>query len=142
MKIAGALIIILALIIGAVPQFTDCASQGRSLTLDSGRTIPMKCHWTAEAELATAGPLAVMGGLMFINRRKETYRAIAILGAVMGAFAILLPTQLIGVCMSDEMLCNTLMKPALILSGALTIVISAVVFFLAKDQERKEVPET
>ena len=37
---------LLALVIGIVPFLTDCQSQGRALTLQTGRTIPMKCHWT------------------------------------------------------------------------------------------------
>ena len=52
MKVIGGLLIALALLVAIVPMFTDCASQGRSLTLANGREIPMKCHWTGLAELA------------------------------------------------------------------------------------------
>jgi hypothetical protein len=42
-------------------------------------------------------------------------------GALLGVFAILLPTSLIGVCASDEMLCNILMKPTLVFSGVAVV---------------------
>jgi len=125
MKIAAALVIVLALVIGLVPQFTDCQSQGRALTLQNGSTVPMKCHWTAVAEIALAVPLFALGAVMAFSRRKESKRIIAGLGALLGLFVILLPTALIGVCASSMMLCNSVMKPTLILSGILVIAISA-----------------
>jgi hypothetical protein len=81
----------------------------------------MKCHWTAMAAPAVAVPLLIVGGLMFFSRRRETLLALSLLGAVLGVFAILLPTYLIGVCASDEMLCNIEMKPTMIFSGAVTL---------------------
>jgi hypothetical protein len=120
MKAIGISFIVFALVAGIVPQFTNCAAQGRSLELANGNTIPMKCYWTAQAELAVAGPLFLVGGLMVFNRRKETQRTLSMLGAVLGLFAIMLPTTLIGVCANDQMLCNILMKPTLIFSGILT----------------------
>ena len=65
MRIAiAALIVVLAIGIGVLPQFTDCLSQGRMLTLEIGRQIPMKCHWTAQAEIALAVPLLAVGAMM------------------------------------------------------------------------------
>ncbi len=127
MKTIGAFLILMALIVGAVPLFTDCQSQGKVLTLANGRTVSMKCHWTALAETAMAVPLLVVGGLMAFYRRRETLRALSILGIVLGAFVILLPTNLIGVCMNPDMKCNMIMKPTLVISGALVIAASAVV---------------
>lgn len=121
MKAIAAILIVLALVIGIVPQFTDCASQGKAITLQNGRTIPMKCHWTGEAEIAVAVPLALIGGLLFFSKRKETQRMLSILGIAMGAFAVLLPTALIGVCASPDMICNSVMKPTLILSGIIAM---------------------
>lgn len=124
MKIAAGLMIVLALLIGIVPQFTDCQSQGRELTLDSGRHIPMKCHWTAQAEVALAGPLLLTGSLLAFNRRKESLRNLSVLGGILGIFVILLPTALIGVCGNPDMICNSIMKPTLIMLGSLLIALS------------------
>jgi hypothetical protein len=121
MKAIGIFFMLLALAIGVVPQFTNCSAQGRAIELPGGRTIPMKCHWTAMAAPAVAVPLLIVGGLMFFSRRRETVLALSLLGAVLGVFAILLPTYLIGVCASDEMLCNIEMKPTMIFSGAVTL---------------------
>jgi hypothetical protein len=134
MKIAGIAFILLALVIGIVPQFTDCQSQGRAIELANGKTVAMKCHWTATAEIATAGPLLVMGLLFLRNQRRESVRNLAVLGAVTGAFTFLLPTYLIGVCMNNDMLCNMIMKPLLILSGILVITVSVIAFVLAGRQ--------
>lgn len=79
MKIIAVLFMISALVIGIVPQFTDCESAGRYLTLDNGRQVSMKCHWTAQGEIALAIPLFLVGGLMLTNRGKENHRMLAIL---------------------------------------------------------------
>lgn len=117
MKVIASIIIIFGLVVGIAPQFTDCASQGRAIELGNGRTIPMKCHWTARAEIAVAAPLLAVGGLMGFNKRKESLRSLSILGILLGALVILIPTYLIGVCASFEMLCNSLMEPILIFGG-------------------------
>src|SRR4030042_6212239 len=98
MKAIGSLLIVLALVAAVVPQFSDCESQGRALTLQNGKTVAMKCHWTSEASLAVALPLFLVGGLAYFGKRKETLRALGLLGLVLGAFLIALPTVLIGVC--------------------------------------------
>ena len=134
MKIAAIAIVILALVIGIVPQFTDCQSQGRAITLQNGKTVPMKCHWTAIAEIAMAVPLAGVGAVTAVSKRKESRRILAGLGAVLGILVILLPTALIGVCASADMLCNSVMKPTLILSGILIVAISIVSLIMSERQ--------
>lgn len=123
MKILAVILIILALMISIIPQFTDCESQGRMLTLQDGRQIAMKCHWTARAELGSGITLLFLGIGLLISRRKETRIILGSLGVVIGIFIVLLPTTLIGVCLSPEMVCNSTMKPFLILSGSLVIVV-------------------
>jgi hypothetical protein len=134
-KIIASILILLALAIAIVPQFSDCDSQGRAIELANGRTIPMKCHWTGQAEIASAGPILLLGGLMLTNRRKESLRSLAILGIALGIFVVLLPTYLIGVCASEDMLCNMLMKPTLIFSGTVVAVASLVGLGLANRSE-------
>jgi hypothetical protein len=133
-KIVAAIIVVLALVIGIVPQFTDCQSQGRALTLQNGKTVPMKCHWTAIAEIGMAVPLLGLGAVTAVSKRKESRRIIAGLGTLLGLFVILLPTQLIGVCASADMLCNSVMKPTLIFSGILIIAISLVTLVISERQ--------
>jgi len=133
-KIAAAIIVVLALVIGILPQFTDCQSQGRALALQNGKTVPMKCHWTAIAEIGMAVPLVGVGTVMGVSKRKESCRIIAGLGALLGIFVILFPTRLIGVCASADMLCNSVMKPTLILSGIVIIAISIATLIISERQ--------
>ncbi|MEJ2210495.1 MAG: DUF4418 family protein [Anaerolineae bacterium] len=119
MKAIGGILVVLALVLGIVPLFSDCHSQGSDITLANGATIPMKCHWTGRAELAVAGPLLFVGGLATVSRRKRVLRTGMAFGLILGTFALLLPTTLIGVCENPEMICNMVMKPTLIFAGLL-----------------------
>jgi hypothetical protein len=140
MKVLSVLIIVLAVLIAVLPQLTDCQSQGRQLTLANGQTVPMKCHWTAIAELVLGIPLAILGIELFLSRHKETRMALGILGAALGLFIILIPTLLIGVCTMGEMLCNSVMKPALILAGSLVIVCSVIIAVVSERQDESSEP--
>ncbi len=121
MRAIGAILVILALIIGIVPQFTDCLAQGSAIELPNGNTIPMRCHWTRQAEAAVAFPLGIVGILVLLSRNRQTLRALLFVGMALGLAAILLPAYLIGVCASDDMICSMLMKPTLLFAGVLTL---------------------
>jgi predicted permease len=135
MKINALLLVLLALVISVVPFFTDCSSQSRQLTLQNGKTVPMKCHWTGRAELAVALPLAVVGALLALSKRKETRRALAIVASALGLMAILLPLVFIGVCSSAEMLCNMIMQSVLVLCGVLAIAIGGLTLLQSRGPE-------
>ncbi|MGQ9554918.1 MAG: DUF4418 family protein [Anaerolineae bacterium] len=126
MKAVAAILIVLAIGLAVIPQFTDCQSQGKMITLPNGKQIPMKCHWSAQAELALAVPLAAVGVMLAAGKRRETGRFLSITGAILGVLAILVPTALIGVCDSSEMICRTTMEPSVILMGTLVILASLV----------------
>ena len=131
MKAAAAIIILLAVVVGIVPQFTDCQSQGKAIELPNGRSLPMKCHWTARAEIAVAVPLLLCGVWMLLSQRKEMWRQQAVMTMVLGLFVALLPTGLIGVCMKADMVCHALMRPVLTLAGILVVALGAFCFLLA-----------
>jgi hypothetical protein len=128
-KILGASLVIFALAAGILPAFTDCLSQGKQLTTTTGKLVPMKCHWTAIAELAIAFPLGLAGIFTIFSKRNETRRAIGALGIVLGALVILFPTYLIGVCANSAMKCNYIMKPGLTITGILVIAACAAIVF-------------
>jgi hypothetical protein len=50
---------------------------------------------------------------------------------LLGVFVVMLPTALIGVCASPDMICNAIMKPTLILSGTLIVALSLGVTVMA-----------
>ena len=140
MKALGAIIVILALVIGVVPQFTDCLSQGGSSELPSGAFIPMRCHWTRQAEVAVAFPLGIVGIAVLTSRRKSTLRTLCIVTISLGLGAILLPTVLVGVCSSRDMICNMLMKPTLVLAGILTMAVGLVGLVYLRDDGSQDSP--
>lgn len=133
-KFLGITLIVIALAIAIIPAFTDCHSQGRSLSLANGGTTDMKCHWTAQAEIASGVPLLAVGAMMVVARRKKNLISLGVMGGILGIFAILLPTQLIGVCQTT-MLCNTAMRPSLIALGSLAIIGSLGAMVLARKME-------
>jgi hypothetical protein len=123
MKAAGFAIIILAAVIGVVPQLTECShSDG-------------KCHWTAQASLASAVPLVVLGAMAGLGRSRSARRSLSVIGAILGIFVILLPTTLIGVCMSDSMSCSMIMKPTLIMSGLIVAALCVAMFLKSQGDE-------
>lgn len=124
MKVAAVVIVILALVIGIVPQVTDCHSQGKTLALANGSKTEMKCYWTAMAEIAVSVPLLAVGALLAFSRRKETRRSLGITGAILGAGAVAVPVALIGVCANNMMLCKSIMQPTLVLGGTIVALIS------------------
>jgi hypothetical protein len=134
MKAAAVSLIVLALLIGVIPQFTDCQSQGKAVQLPNGKTLPMKCHWTARAEIAAAVPLLLSGILLISCRHRESRRNAALMTIVSGLLVILLPTVLIGVCAKPDMPCYALMKPSLVLAGCLVVALGAGCFIRAARQ--------
>ena len=133
MRIFGVVIVACALLIAGVAQLYNCQQDGKAIQLRDAqgnptRTVPMKCYWTAEAELVTGGSLLLIGGMMALRKRKlaqeEDRRNLAVLGTALGAFTILLPTVLIGVCTDMTASCNEVMRPAMILLGAVVIAAS------------------
>ena len=146
-RFVGAVLIVLALVIGVVPQYFNCQHDGKALTVaaagamggSSGamtagatKTVPMKCFWTARAAIAVAVPLGIVGLFLAFARRKGGTRALSVLAIASGAFAMLLPTSLIGVCSLATASCNQVMQPTLLLTGGLTIVAGLVVLGLGE----------
>ena len=133
--VLAVVMIVCALVLAIAPAFTDCESAGKTVATADGREISMKCHWAGAAEVAAAIPLGIAGIYALRSRRKETLRFAAIIGVAASAAAILLPTVIIGTCMSPMMICNTVMKPIILASGILAGAASIALFFIAKDQE-------
>jgi hypothetical protein len=131
MKATAVVIVLLAVVVGVVPQFTDCQFQGRAIELPNGKSLPMKCHWTARAAIGLAIPLLLCGAGMLFSHRKETWRQLARMAIVLGLMVVLLPTVLIGVCAKPDMVCHAVMRPVLTLTGSLVAAVGGVGFLLA-----------
>jgi len=155
-KVLAVLIILLALVIIIVPQFTNCeanndnaasstssaatmmaspaASAAPAATATAG-ALPyrmMKCYWTAHAEIVVGIPIVAIGVLLLFARRKETTRVLGVLTALLGVLTILLPTSIIGTCLNEQMVCNTEMKPTLFIAGGITVALGIAVLVLGE----------
>lgn len=135
MKFFGIALMIFAIAIAVIPQFSTCEYNGKAIETAAGKFVPMKCKWTAQAELGLAIPLVGVGAMMAASRRKESKRNLAIAGGILGVVAIMIPTQLIGVCTSN-MPCNNVMEPSLIAFGSLVTAFSVGAVVMA--QRKKE----
>jgi len=120
MKIIATVLMLLAVIPIVVPSFYTCAAHGKAIQLPDGRSIPMKCLWTARAEIGLGVLLLAVGALLFISHKLESRRFLSILALILGIFIILFPTALIGVCVKPDMPCVVVMKPTLLLIGIVT----------------------
>jgi hypothetical protein len=120
-KTMGILLIVLALVIAIVPITTDCLAHGKMMTTAEGMKVPMKCHWTALAEIGLAVPLLLIGIFNFTSKRRETFRNLNLIGLALGALVLAFPTVLIGVCANKMMPCNMIELPTLIMSGILVM---------------------
>ncbi len=170
MKVLALLIVLAGLVIAIVPQYTNCeagsdaastASRGNGAavaaaadtaapdslfasmeTVVASSIVPkMKCFWSARGGLVVGITLAVAGGLLFFARRRETRRALAIVSACLGLFAILVPASLIGTCGAETMICNTTMKPLMMVAGGIAVAASVAVL-VVNELRREGPPET
>jgi len=133
----GISLIILAIAIAVVPHFNTCQYHGRDIITAAGTHVPMKCNWSAQAEIVVGIGLLTVGILTLVSRKKETASFLAIIGIVLGAAVILVPTRVIGVC-SSMMPCNTFMRPFLVALGALVValcVIGLVISLSSKESD-------
>jgi hypothetical protein len=138
MKLSSILIIILAILIAVLPLIFNCQHDGKILTLENGKQIPMKCYWTARASTAMGVILLVVGIAIGRSQQPETSRILNILGIVLGIIVILFPTWIIGVCTHPDASCSLVMKPALIFMGSLVILINLI--GLVTSRAKKEQP--
>lgn len=168
MKVLAVLIILMGLVIIIVPQFTNCEyGNEHPATLDmqtsdahvgeyasmgemeggadgpmASAAVPyrmMRCLYSARAEIIAGVPLVALGALLLFARRKETIRVIGIVTALMGVLTILIPTSFIGTCLNSAMVCNTQMKPTLLVGGGITVALGIAVLVLG-EMRRPEGP--
>ena len=90
-------------LIGAIKIWAPVC--GKMLTLTTGKEVPMKCHWTAQAAIAVAIILVAVAVVAFFA--KQDQKKFLIVNAVVGVIIFMLFTSLMGVCASPDMRCNT-----------------------------------
>ena len=165
MKVLAVLLMIVALAIIIVPQFTNCeygqdhpatidmqtsdagvvqyASMGSMDTNAAEASVPyrmMKCFWSARAEIIAGVPLFALGAFLLFARRRETFRVIGVVAALIGVLTILIPTTLVGTCVNPDMVCNTQMKPTLFICGGIAVALGIAVLVLGETRRPTDGP--
>jgi len=135
-NVLGIILIILGILTAIAPHTfaAVCQYTGKFVTTAAGKQISMKCFWTANAEIVVGIMIVVVAALLIASKQTETKRALGIVGAILGVFVILIPTVIIGTCMTPTMSCNLLAKPGLLLFGVIVIILNAVIIVKAKGE--------
>ena len=90
------------------------------LKLENGKTVPMRCFWTARAEMILGALVLLTGAVLLITKSPEGRQRLNHLVALLGLAVILTPLVLIPTCANPEMSCNLGAKPAWLVLGGLT----------------------
>jgi len=97
--------------------------------------LPMPCGYTARAEMVTGSLLFIGGLLLFFVKSNDAKRVIAILSAAIGVWSVLIPACLIGVCRNQGHPCFLETKPALLLVGAVVVLVSLVLLYTTRKKK-------
>lgn len=135
MKGFAVVFIVLSIFLIIFPQFFDCESQGRAIELPNGKTVPMKCHWSAVGEIAVGIPLLASGIILLITKQRSVKISMGIMGIILGVMAALIPGYLIGVCGVGTMICRQVMLPAILLASGLVVLVGILVVIIAANHK-------
>lgn len=139
--ISGIIFLALGLLIALGPQiiFPVCRSpamgeeaaqsgpeKGMGMSAHITGNSPMKCHWTARAELGAGLLIAIESLLLILLGSSKIRFGLNIAIGLNGILALLFPTVLIGVCGSTRMNCRSLTLPALVIISGLVIAVSVI----------------
>jgi hypothetical protein len=138
-RIAGVSAIVLGAIVAAVPHyiFPVCQYYGMLMQTMNGMYVPMKCYWTAMAEVGLGALIVVTGIVLIVSKQTETRRALGFVLAALGVVVALVPTYLIGVCPTLDHPCHAGTQPALILLGGITIVVAIITIATPRGARRE-----
>jgi hypothetical protein len=121
LKNIGVLSVILGLLIIVTPIVLPVCHG--LLELASGKQVPMRCFWTARAEMVFGALLVAAGLTQMFSRTVEARRRVSHQIALLGIVTFLTPLFIIPTCANPEMSCNVATKPALLILGGLTLLV-------------------
>jgi len=124
LSISGIVTAILGSLIVATPIILPVC-QGL-LELANGKRVPMRCHWTAQAEMLLGALVLVVGLMITFLKTPGERRRLHHQTAILGAATILTPLFIIPTCDNPDMACNVATKPALIILGGIVFLVGLI----------------
>lgn len=133
----GIIAIVLGVLITLIPIviFPVCTDK---IELMNGKTIFMKCHWTAMSELLVGILIVLTGILIILFKKRETRLALSIILFLFGLTSLLMSTVVIGMCQTATMPCRIGTEPALIVASVITMVVGIGNIFIQGRAIKKE----
>ena len=132
----GVAAIVIGFLVAIVPHyvFPVCQYSGMLVETSAGKYLPMKCYWTATAEVGLGAMIVLVGVLLVVSKQAETRRALGAILSALGIVVALVPTYLIGVCAMPDHPCRAATQPALILLGVVAIILGAIAILVSRSR--------
>lgn len=118
----GIITIVLGALVALIPQLIFPVCTG-TIELMNGKTLFMKCHWTAMTELLVGILIVLDGILIIIFKKQETRLALSIILFLFGLTSLLISTLVIGMCETATMPCRIGTEPAIIVVSVIIMVV-------------------
>ena len=111
------LVLSVVFLIGILTFFAPCSPR------DDGSW--MTCHWAGQAVTGIAAVLLVISVIHLVVKDAKVKQGLALAMIPVALFSIILPGNMIGLCMMDTMRCRSVMRPATLIVSVLVIVSAA-----------------
>ena len=85
----------------------------------------MTCHWAGQAITGIASVLLVISVIHMFVKDAKVKQGLAIAMIPTALFSVILPGNMIGLCMMNTMRCHSVMRPASIIVSVLVIAAAA-----------------
>jgi hypothetical protein len=95
-------------------------------TYEAADGMPMRCHATANAEIAVGAAIFIFGAMYFFAKSAKLRLAASVMALIAAALALLFPTALTGLCGDAHMPCHTLTLPLLIVCASFIALFSLI----------------
>lgn len=122
------LVLCAVLCIGVKTFFSPCEHK-----TESG--MWMACHWAGQAVFGISLAMAVNAVMMFIVKDSKIKLGLALSLIPTAIVTALIPNTLINLCMSEQMRCHSVMKPAVIVISALTAIAALIYVILNRNED-------
>jgi|WetSurMetagenome_2_1015567.scaffolds.fasta_scaffold150346_2 hypothetical protein len=126
-----AVLVILGILIAITSWyiFPVCEMEGKFVETKAGKLLPMKCGYTARAEVGIGALVVLAGVALMAFPSRDGRRALGTMVVGLGAVTALMVTTLIGMCAVADHVCRIGTEPALILLGVVTLIVGLYMMF-------------